>query len=107
MITRNWKQIEPFHSVKGVEGRRIYDMPEGQIVHMTIDPGCNVPSHITPVNVAIYVLEGEPLVEIGSERKIGTVGTMVESPKDIPHAIFNPSEETVRLLVMKLPKPEK
>lgn len=105
MITRNWMQIDSFHSVNGVEGRRIYDMPEGQIIHMTIAPGCSVPSHITPVNVAMYVLEGEPIVEIGEERKVGTAGTLVESPKDIPHAIYNPSEEVVRLLVMKLPKP--
>jgi len=105
MITRNFKQTEPFHNVNGVEGRRLYDMPEGQVIHITIDPGCSMPSHITPVNVAMYVLEGEPIIEIGNERKVGVAGTLVESPKDIPHAIFNPSEETVRLLVMKLPKP--
>jgi quercetin dioxygenase-like cupin family protein len=105
MITRNWHHLEPFHNQNGVEGRRLYDMTEGQIIHMNIDPGSKLPSHITPVNVAMYVLEGEPIIEIGSERKVCPAGTMVESPKDIPHAIFNPSEETVRLLVMKLPKP--
>jgi len=91
--------------MNGIEGRRLYDMPEAEIIHMTIDPGCTLASHITPVNVAMYILEGEPIIEIGSEKKICPAGTMIESPKDIPHGIKNPSEETVRLLVMKLPKP--
>jgi uncharacterized cupin superfamily protein len=53
----------------------------------------------------MYILEGEPIIEIGSERKVCPAGTLVESPKGIPHAIINPSEEIIRLLVMKLPKP--
>lgn len=105
MITHNWQNEEPFHNKNGVEGRRLYDMPEGQIIHMTINPGCTMPSHITPVNVAMYVLEGESIIEIGDEKKVCPAGTLIESPKDIPHGISNPSEETVRLLVMKLPKP--
>lgn len=105
MISKNYNQLEPFHSKDGVEGRRLYDMPEGQIIHITINAGATLPSHTTPVNVAMYVLEGDPTIEIGSERKVCTTGTLIESPKDIPHAIFNPSEETVRLLVMKLPRP--
>jgi quercetin dioxygenase-like cupin family protein len=107
MITRNWKQEGQFYRADGVEGRRIYDQTEGQIIHMTINPGCTVASHITPVNVVMYVLEGEPTIEIGPERKVCPAGTLVESPQGIPHAIFNPSEEIVRLLVMKLPRPEK
>ncbi len=105
MNTKNWNHLEPFHKMNGIEGRRLYDMPEAEIIHMTIDPGCTLASHITPVNVAMYILEGEPIIEIGSEKKICPAGTMIESPKDIPHGIKNPSEETVRLLVMKLPKP--
>ncbi|MBW6513328.1 MAG: cupin domain-containing protein [Candidatus Syntrophosphaera sp.] len=105
MITRNCKQTEPFFQKGGIEGRRLYDLPEAQIIHMTIAPGCTLASHITPVDVAMYVLEGEPLIEIGPEKKICPAGTMVESPKGIPHGIQNPSEEAVRLLVMKLPKP--
>ncbi len=105
MITRNWQQTEPFHRGTGIEGRRLYDLPEGQIIHMSVEAGNTLPAHKTPVNVVFYILEGEPIIEIGSERKVCPAGTLVESPKDIPHAIMNPSEETVRLLVMKLPKP--
>ncbi len=105
MNTKNWQHEEAFHSINGIEGRRLYDMTEGQIIHMTIQPGCTLAAHITPVNVAMYILEGEPIIQIGAEKKVCPAGTMIESPKDIPHGIQNPSEELVRLLVMKLPKP--
>lgn len=105
MNTRNWQHQDPFFRKEGIEGRRLYDLEEGQIIHMSIAPGCTLATHVTPVNVAMYILEGEPIIEIGSERKICPAGTIIESPKDIPHGIQNPSEETVRLLVMKLPKP--
>lgn len=105
MKTINWQHLEPFHRGTGIEGRRLYDLPEGQIIHMSIDPGQTLATHITPVNVAMYVLEGEPVIVIGEETKICPAGTMIESPKDIPHGIKNPSEEIVRLLVMKLPRP--
>lgn len=105
MITRKYNLLEPFHNKNGIEGRRLYDFPEGQIIHMTIEPGAVLPSHVTPVNVAMYILEGEPIIEIGDEKKVCTAGTMIESPLGIPHGISNPSEEYVRLLVMKLPRP--
>jgi quercetin dioxygenase-like cupin family protein len=107
MITRNWQKTEPFHKRNGVEGRKIYDMDEGEIIHMTIEPGCDVPQHITPVNVAMYILEGEVVVEIGDEQVLCPPGTMVESPKGVKHALYNLSGTEVRLLVMKLPKPKK
>jgi len=105
MITRQWQHEEPFHSKNGIAGRKLYDLPEAQIIHITIEPGCTMATHVTPVNVAMYILEGEPIIEIGTERKVCPAGTMIESPKDIPHGIANPSEEIVRLLVMKLPRP--
>jgi quercetin dioxygenase-like cupin family protein len=105
LITRNWQHESTFTGKPGVSVVELYSKVEAQIMHMSIAPGSEVKSHITPVNVAMYVLEGEPIIVIGEERKVCPAGTMVESPKDIPHAIMNPSEETVRLLVMKLPKP--
>lgn len=105
MITRIWKDLEPIHDKNGVTGRRIYDMPEGQIIHMTVQAGSHLPAHKTPVNVVFYVLEGELNIVIGDEEKSCPAGTVAESPKDIPHALHNRTEQVARLLVMKLPKP--
>ena len=105
MITRSAHHETPFHNKDGIQGRRLYDLPEAQIIHMTIEPGRTLFTHTTPVNVAMYILEGEPIIEIAHEQRVCPAGTMIESPKDIPHGIQNPSEDTVRLLVMKLPRP--
>jgi quercetin dioxygenase-like cupin family protein len=105
MITKNANFETPFYDKDGIQGRNIYSMPEGEIIHMTIQAGCTLFTHTTPVNVAMYILEGEPIIEIGTEKNICPAGTMIHSPKDIPHGIQNPSEDTVRLLVMKLPRP--
>jgi quercetin dioxygenase-like cupin family protein len=107
MITRNLKDEIFYRHTAQVNVVELYDKPEAQILHMCIVPGGELKSHVTPVDVAMYVLEGEPTIIIGEERRVCPAGTMVESPKDIPHAIQNPSEETVKLLVMKLPKPIK
>jgi quercetin dioxygenase-like cupin family protein len=103
--TKNANFETPFYNQGGIQGRNIYSLPEAEIIHITIEPGMTLHTHTTPVNVAMYILEGEPVIEIGAEKKICPAGTMIESPKDIPHGIQNPTEETVRLLVMKLPRP--
>ena len=105
MITRFWTDIEPIHDKNGVTGRRIYDMIEGQIIHMTLQRNSTLPAHKTPVNVVFYVLEGEITIAIGDAEKLCSAGTLAESPKDIPHALHNRTEQVARLLVMKLPKP--
>lgn len=105
MKTRIWKDIEPIHDKNGVIGRKIYDLPEGQIIHMTVQAGSTLPAHKTPVNVAFYVLEGYLTIVIGEEEKLCPAGTLVESPRQIPHALINRTDEIARLLVIKMPKP--
>lgn len=105
MITRKWQDAEVIRDKNGVTGRKIYDQPEGQIVHMSVEAGCTLPAHKTPVNVVFYVLEGELTIEIGAERQVCPAGTLVESPAQIPHALYNQTEQVASLLVMKLPRP--
>jgi mannose-6-phosphate isomerase-like protein (cupin superfamily) len=89
----------------GVESKTIYDHDHGQITHLTIQPGQALKKHITPVDVAFYVVEGECEVEIGEEVERVGPDTLVESPAEVPHALRNPGASTLRVLVMKLPKP--
>lgn len=91
----------------GVVVKTIYDHDHGIINLLTIQPGQALKKHITPVDVAFYVVEGECEVEIGEEiEKVGP-DTLVESPAGIPHSLRNPGTSTLRVLVMKLPKPTK
>jgi quercetin dioxygenase-like cupin family protein len=89
----------------GVKVSRIYDTEHAQAVHITLEPGEFLKRHITPVDVFFYVLEGTGIVEIGDEKREVKRDTLVESPKDIPHAWANESQETFRVLVVKVPRP--
>ncbi len=86
---------------------KVYDAPEGEIVYMALEPGAEIKAHITPVNVAFYVLEGSATLQVGSEKQTFPADTVIDSPKDIPHAVFNESDAPLRLLVIKMPKPQK
>jgi quercetin dioxygenase-like cupin family protein len=89
----------------GVDVRKLYDTENAMIVHITLQPGEGLKRHITPVDVAFYVLEGHGVVEIGEERKECGPDTLIESPARIPHRWTNESDALFRVLVIKVPRP--
>ena len=88
-----------------VDARKIYDTEHGQAVHITLKPGESLKRHITPVDVFFYVLEGIGVVEIGDEKKEVGPDTLIESPAKIVHCWYNESNEILRILVVKVPRP--
>ncbi len=88
-----------------VDARMLHDTEKTQIVHITLKPGERLKRHVTPVDVVFYVLEGTGIVEIGDERKEVSKNTLIESPAKIPHCWYNESDEILRVLVIKLPRP--
>lgn len=89
----------------GVKACKLYDTVDAQAIHLTLEPGEALIRHITPVDVFFYVLEGTGIVEIGDEKMEVSKDTLVESPKDILHCWYNESESTLRVLVVKAPRP--
>jgi hypothetical protein len=51
------------------------------------------------------LLSKEEEIEIGQERRAVSSGAVVESPKDIPHALHNPGHSPFEVLVVKTPRP--
>ena len=88
-----------------VDARMLYDKDSAQAVHIQLNPGESLKPHITPVDVFFFVIEGTPDVLIGEEKKRVEANSLVESPKDIVHCIYNNSDAAVRVLVVKAPKP--
>jgi quercetin dioxygenase-like cupin family protein len=88
-----------------VETRIIYSTDKAMIVHIELKPGEKLKRHITPVDVAFYVLEGKGIIEIGEERAEAAAGSIIESPAKIPHRWLNESQSVLRVLVIKLPRP--
>jgi mannose-6-phosphate isomerase-like protein (cupin superfamily) len=89
----------------GIDVRKVYDTENALVSHLTLQSGEKLIRHITPVDVLFYVLEGTGIVEIGEERLEVSSDTAIESPKDVPHCWYNESDRTLRILVVKVPRP--
>ena len=90
-----------------VDVRQMYNMPSAQVMHITLQAGESLKPHRTPVDVAFFILEGEPTIHIGDESQGHIPGTLIESPADVVHYISNEKTGIARILVIKAPRPEK
>lgn len=107
MKTINYKEIGIMNNPHGVDAKKLMDNPHAEVVHMHLKAGEGLKRHTTAVDVFFYVLEGEGYVEIGDEKVLVKKDTLIESPKGIPHSLYNESKEDFRVLVVKTPKPGK
>lgn len=105
MESRYYKDITPVLNANGMLGTKVYSQPEGELVHIEFQPKAHLKAHKTPVNVAFFVLEGTATLTIGEETKSFPAGTVIDSPKNIPHAVTNEGDSVMRILVIKMPKP--
>jgi len=105
IIKRNWKDVEARENIHKVDVRDLYLDETAQVTHILLKPGEELKPHLTPVDVAFYVLEGVGTVLIGEEKQDIKAGTLVESPKMIVHCWYNKTDSDVRILVIKAPKP--
>ncbi|AGK61985.1 Mannose-6-phosphate isomerase [Archaeoglobus sulfaticallidus PM70-1] len=99
------KEIEAKENPHNVEAKLVYDDEKAQIIHLTLKPGERLKRHVTPVDVVFYVLEGSGIVEIGDEKRLVEKDVAIESPAKIPHCWYNESNGVLRVLVIKLPRP--
>ncbi|MBU1241485.1 cupin domain-containing protein [Myxococcota bacterium] len=89
----------------GVDARNLYTKESAMVTVITLEPGQSLRRHITPVDVAFYVLSGTGIVEVGEEKMEVPTDCLVESPKDIVHCWYNESDAPLKFMVIKAPKP--
>ncbi len=107
MEIRNYENLGNAKNPHGIQSKKMYDTDHAAIMHLLLKAGEGLKPHITPVDVAFYVLEGSPTILVGEEKIEVKKDDIIESPKDIVHSIYNETDSNVRVLVMKLPKPTK
>jgi len=107
MKIRKLEETPVKDNAHNVNARNLYNTPEAMITVITLDPGQSLKRHITPVDVAFYVLEGTGIVEVGDEKKEVTADTLIESPADIVHCWYNESSDALRFMVVKAPRPSR
>lgn len=91
----------------GVDVRRAYEGEHALASVITLAPGESLKRHATPVDVFFYVLSGEGTVEIGEESLTVGADTAIDSPREIPHRWINGSAAPLRVLVVKVPRPDR
>jgi len=106
MNIRRLDDMEIMKTAHGVDARNLYNTDDAMVTVITLTPGQSLKRHITPVDVAFYVLEGTGVVEVGEEKAEVTKDSLVESPKDIVHCWYNESDADLRFMVIKAPKPK-
>lgn len=105
MNVTNWKEQPVKENPHKVDVRALYNYDNAQAMHITLQPGEQLKPHITPVDVFFFVIEGTPTVQVGDEMVEVPENALVESPKGIIHCLYNKSEKTARILVVKAPRP--
>ena len=100
------KSVPSAPNPHGVDARKIYDKEYAQVIVLTLKPEERLRKHITPVDVFFYVIEGKGIVEIGDEKEEVHADMLVESPANIPHCWYNESNEILRIVVVKMPRPK-
>jgi len=101
----SYNEMATTNNPHGVDARKLHSNDDVQVVHILLKPGESLKKHTTAVNVFFYVLEGEGVIEIGDEKQIATKDLLIDSPKDIPHCLYNESNANFRVLVVKTPSP--
>lgn len=105
MVTKKLNDVEVMDNAHNVDARNLYNKPEAMITVITLKPGQSLKRHITPVDVAFYVLDGTGIVEVGQEKQEVSAGTLIESPRDIVHCWYNESSDPLQFMVVKAPRP--
>jgi len=107
MIVKKLGDAGVMDNAHGVDARNLYSTDDAMVTVITLSPGQRLKRHITPVDVAFYVLEGTGIVEVGEEKIEVTKDTLIESPRDIVHCWYNDSGADLRFMVIKAPRPKK
>ncbi len=104
-ITR-LKDVRPVLDIDNIKGRIVYDHEEAQAVVITIEPGGELKPHKTPVDIFIYVIDGEGIFSAGNEKEKLKKNELMEISKTVPHGIENKSDKILTVMVLKAPKPK-
>jgi len=107
MIIKKLSEVPIMETAHNVDARNLYNTDNAMITVIELKPRQSLKRHITPVDVAFYVLEGKGVVEVGEEKMEVNKDTLIESPKDILHCWYNQSDENLKFMVIKAPKPNK
>lgn len=69
----------------------------------TLQPKAFISPHVHENDVWVYVLEGEIGVLVGDEVGTARVGEWALKPRNVPHAMWNPTDRPARIIEVLTP----
>ena len=107
IVIKKLSETPIMETAHNIDARNLYNTKDAVITVITLKSGQSLKKHITPVDVAFYVLKGKGVVQIGEEKAVVVENMLIESPKDILHCWNNESNDDLIFMVIKAPKPNK
>jgi quercetin dioxygenase-like cupin family protein len=81
MAIRKLNKTDIMKTPQDVDTRNLYNIENAMIILINLQSGQSSNRHITPVDVAFYVLKGTGMVYVGGEKKVVGQGSLIESLK--------------------------
>lgn len=91
---------------RGIDVKHLIDRKDVAVSNVILQPGQNLPSHVTPVDVFFYVIAGKGKAQIGDEVEEVNASDLVVSPSGIPHGLTADRDSIFSVLVVKTPNPK-
>lgn len=88
----------------GIVSRTVFDDEALKIVAFGFSPGHEMPSHVTPMAIVLYVVQGQLEVMMGDVTKPAGLGALVHMAPRTPHSILAKTGAVMLLLMLKLPR---
>ncbi len=85
-----------------LDGRIMLSIPSLEIIELNLKPGEAVPKHVNDFDVAIYILEGQGILETGSEKHNVEPGMLAEIGAGEERGLKNTGIKDFKVLVMKI-----
>ena len=93
------KQANP----KRIDPQKMYDTLHAKVMHVTFQPGEAQAKHVNRVAVLFYILEGNGRIEVNDDVANIEKGSVIESPANSQHCLYNDGDSIMRVLVIKTP----
>ncbi len=89
------------------KAKKIFSNEKTEIIRIEFQEHGYFKKHYAPVDVWIYVLEGEGIAEGKTEKIKISKDDMIFSPAGNHHKIINTGKNSLRILIIKIPSSDK
>jgi quercetin dioxygenase-like cupin family protein len=85
-----------------LDGRKMFVNPRVEIIHLNLKPGEVLEKHTNPFDVAIYIVEGEGIIESDGEKLPVKANHCVSIGAGAQRGLMNLGAGSLRVLVFKI-----